>query len=142
MALDPGRLDDGRGSGPDVLGCIYPLRHLGDALHAHAIVSQQAGCLLDAGQSAGWSAGVLASAAAFERDLIRSRTREGLAAKRTRGVRLGRPQRLSTSTVERILTLDLRAQGESLRRIDTQLDEEAVPTAGRQLWLEQRPHRS
>ena len=36
-------------------------------------------------------AGVLPSAAAFERDLIRARTKEALAAKRAEGVRLGRP---------------------------------------------------
>lgn len=107
--------------------------------------------LLDQAQKQGWSvvtvdtagldmstptgrlvAGVLASAAAFERDLIRARTREGLAAKRAQGVRLGRPQRLPTSTVERILTL--KAEGVSLRRIATRLDEEAVPTAGGGRW--------
>ena len=107
--------------------------------------------LLDQAQKQGWSvvtvdtagldmstptgrlvAGVLASAAAFERDLIRARTREGLAAKRAQGVRLGRPQRLPTSTIERILTL--KAEGVSLRRIATRLDEEAVPTAGGGTW--------
>ena len=77
-------------------------------------------------------AGVLASAAAFERDLIRARTREGLAAKRAQGVRLGRPQRLPTSTIERILAL--RGEGVSLRRIAAQLDEEAVATAGGGSW--------
>ena len=107
--------------------------------------------LLDQAQKQGWAvvtvdtagldmstptgrlvAGVLASAAAFERDLIRARTREGLAAKRAQGVRLGRPQRLPASTVRRIL--DLKAEGVSLRRIAAQLDEEAVATAGGGSW--------
>lgn len=77
-------------------------------------------------------AGVLASAAAFERDLIRARTKEALAAKRAQGVRLGRPQRLPLSAVERIVML--KAEGVSLRGIAARLDEEGVPTAGGGSW--------
>lgn len=51
-------------------------------------------------------AGVLASDAAFERDLIRGGTK-ALVAKRAQGIR--RPQRLPVSTVERIVTLRPRA---------------------------------
>ncbi len=77
-------------------------------------------------------AGVLASAAAFERDLMRARTKEALAAKRDQGVRLGRPQRLPVSTVERIVML--KAEGVSLRGIAARLDEEGVPTAAGGAW--------
>ncbi|BEP13294.1 hypothetical protein acdb102_16050 [Acidothermaceae bacterium B102] len=77
-------------------------------------------------------AGVLASAAAFERDLIRQRTREGLAAKRSAGVRLGRPPRLPPETVQRVQ--ELRAQGLSLRRIASSLDAEGFATANGGTW--------
>jgi DNA invertase Pin-like site-specific DNA recombinase len=78
-------------------------------------------------------AGVLASAAAFERDLARQRTREGLAARRAQGVRLGRPPALSDETVERIR--ECRANGLSLRQIAAQLDQAHVPTAhGGRRW--------
>ena len=77
-------------------------------------------------------AGVLASAAAFERDLIRQRTREALAAKKAAGVRLGRPQRLPASTVARVKAL--RAEGLSLRAVGAVLDQEGVMTASGGPW--------
>ncbi|MCT4555734.1 MAG: recombinase family protein [Pelagimonas sp.] len=43
--------------------------------------------------------GILALAAQLERKIIRRRTKEGLAAARRRGVRLGRPSHLDTATV-------------------------------------------
>ena len=57
---------------------------------------------------------VLGSIAEFERDLIRERTRAGMAAARRRGARLGRPRALRGDTypLERLL-----AQGLSVRAI-------------------------
>jgi DNA invertase Pin-like site-specific DNA recombinase len=46
---------------------------------------------------------MIASAAQYERRLIGQRTREGLAAKRAAGVRLGRPPVLGREVVERIV---------------------------------------
>jgi DNA invertase Pin-like site-specific DNA recombinase len=78
-------------------------------------------------------AGVLASAAAFERDLARQRTREGLAARRAQGVRLGRPPVLDAAVIA--LIQQYRDGGHSLRRIAGLLDEQGVPTAhGARLW--------
>jgi putative DNA-invertase from lambdoid prophage Rac len=45
---------------------------------------------------------VLGAVAEFERDLIRDRTRLGLAAARRRGIRLGRPARLDARGVARV----------------------------------------
>jgi DNA invertase Pin-like site-specific DNA recombinase len=73
-------------------------------------------------------AGVVASAAAYERRLISQRTREALAEKRAAGVRLGRPQRLSQATVDRIVRL--RRAGASFRAIAVALEAERIPTAG------------
>jgi len=57
---------------------------------------------------------VLGSIAEFERDLIRERTRAGMAAARRRGARLGRPRALRGDTypLERLL-----AEGRSVRAI-------------------------
>ena len=77
--------------------------------------------------------GVLASAAAFERDLARQRTREGLAAKRAQGVRLGRPPVLDEQTLTFIRTC--RERGMSLRAIAAALDETGIATAhGAEGW--------
>ncbi|WP_420791476.1 recombinase family protein [Actinomycetospora lutea] len=48
-------------------------------------------------------ANTIANSAQYERRLIGQRTREGLAAKRAQGVRLGRPSRLPSEVVERIV---------------------------------------
>ncbi|MHC4224062.1 MAG: recombinase family protein [Planctomycetota bacterium] len=58
---------------------------------------------------------VLGSIAEFERDLIRDRTRQGLAAARRRGARLGRPRRLDAAAAER--ARDLRRCGASVREV-------------------------
>ncbi len=55
---------------------------------------------------------ILGSIAEFERDLIRERTRAGLAAARRRGARIGRPRALSPEAVERARRL--RRSGRSL----------------------------
>jgi DNA invertase Pin-like site-specific DNA recombinase len=61
--------------------------------------------------------GIFASIAEFERELIRSRVRSGLAAARARGKRLGRPQ----IVVDTRRVAALRAQGLSWPRIAKQL---------------------
>lgn len=88
--------------------------------------------LLDLGVDTSTPAGefvsnTLASAAQYERRLIGQRTREGLAAKRAQGIRLGRPSALPTEVVARIVR-DHQA-GASLRGLATTLTAEGVPTA-------------
>lgn len=58
---------------------------------------------------------VLGSIAEFERDLIRDRTRAGIAAARRRGVKLGRPTDLTGERLKRARRLE--AGGASHRRI-------------------------
>lgn len=106
--------------------------------------------LLDRAQRAGWRivlldlgvdtstpagefvSNTLASAAQYERKLIGARTREGLAAKRAAGVRLGRPG-VDIAVVRRVV--DDREAGLSLRGIAEGLTRDAVPTAqGGSVW--------
>jgi DNA invertase Pin-like site-specific DNA recombinase len=61
--------------------------------------------------------GIFASIAEFERELIRSRVRSGLAAARAKGKRLGRPRRVVD--VSRVAAL--RAQGFGWKRIAADL---------------------
>ena len=75
-------------------------------------------------------AGILATFAAFERDLISERTRAALAVKRSEGVRLGRPPTLQPDVRERVVTL--RSEGLSLQTIASVLNDEGV--AGRSRW--------
>lgn len=70
---------------------------------------------------------LLAAIAEDERDRIRTRTREALAAKRAAGVRLGRPSALPREVVARILAD--RAAGTGYQRIADGLNTDAVPTA-------------
>ena len=74
-------------------------------------------------------AGILATFAAFERDLISERTRAALAVKRSEGVRLGRPPTLRSDVRERVVAL--RSEGLSLRTIASVLNDEGVP---RRTW--------
>lgn len=77
----------------------------------------------------------IANAAEYERDLISSRTRDGMAAKRAQGVRLGRPSQIPADVVTRIVREYDGGNGTSMGRIATLLTEEAVPTAtGRPAW--------
>jgi DNA invertase Pin-like site-specific DNA recombinase len=62
---------------------------------------------------------VLGSIAEFERDLIRERTRAGLAAARRRGKVPGRPRALDSRCRDRVLRL--RSCGHSVRAIAGQL---------------------
>ncbi len=57
--------------------------------------------------------GIFASIAEFERELIRGRVCSGIAAARTRGVRLGRPRSIVDSTK----IAELREQGLSWAKI-------------------------
>ncbi len=63
---------------------------------------------------------VLGAIAEFERDLIRERVREGIAAARRRGAVFGRPRALDRRGVERARRL--RAAGRSLRYVARVLD--------------------
>ncbi|MGP4054139.1 recombinase family protein [Mycobacterium sp. 4D054] len=79
------------------------------------------------------TASMMAVFSQLERRLISQRTREALAVKRAQGVRLGRPSKLPTEIVERILA-DRRA-GLSLAKIAAALNSDAVPTAqGGKCW--------
>ena len=83
---------------------------------------------IDTSDPAGrFTGNVLASAAQYERELTGLRVREGMAQRRSEGVRMGRPRTMSTDVVKRIR--DARAQGQSLRRIADALNEDQVPTA-------------
>lgn len=72
-------------------------------------------------------ASVMASAAQWERRIIGQRTKDALAARRSAGVRLGRPTRVPIQVLERIAAD--RASGLSLRRIAADLSTEGIPTA-------------
>lgn len=72
-------------------------------------------------------AGVMSTAAQWERRIIGLRTKEALAAKRAAGARLGRPRVLPAEVVARIR--DDRESGLALSAIARQLNEEGVPTA-------------
>lgn len=77
---------------------------------------------------------IVSAVAEFERDRVRERTREALAAARAKGVRLGRPVSLSDVVDERIR--EERAMGTTLATIADGLNNDGVPTAhgGRQWW--------
>jgi len=106
--------------------------------------------LLDRAQRKGWrlvlldlgdtstaagemTANVIASAAQYERRLISQRTKEGLAAKRAQGVRLGRPSVLPAEVVTHIMAAH--RAGASLRAIAADLTAQGVSTAhGGNTW--------
>lgn len=70
---------------------------------------------------------VMAGVAELERDMIRSRTRDALAAKRAAGVRLGRPVTLADEVRKRIASE--RGTGATLQTIADGLNADNVPTA-------------
>jgi len=72
-------------------------------------------------------AGVMASAAQWERRIIGQRTKDALAVKRSQGVRLGRPNALPREVVSRIIGA-YRA-GEGWSAIARSLDKDGVSTA-------------
>jgi DNA invertase Pin-like site-specific DNA recombinase len=72
-------------------------------------------------------ANTLMNFAQFEREIISQRTKDGLAAKRAQGVRIGRPRTMPDKVVARIQRE--RAGGQSLSSIAVGLDADAIPTA-------------
>ncbi|WP_052238571.1 recombinase family protein [Mycolicibacterium setense] len=107
--------------------------------------------IIDAAQAQGWALVVLdinldlstaagrmmartvGNFAEYERELISERTKAGLAAKKARGERIGRP-RLANAGVVRRIVLDRNA-GLSFSRIARALEAEAVLSpAGRPTW--------
>jgi DNA invertase Pin-like site-specific DNA recombinase len=72
-------------------------------------------------------AGMMANVAEWERDVISQRTKDGLAAKKAAGTRLGRPSALPTDVVSRIVAARNAGQGYSV--IARALNDEQVPTA-------------
>lgn len=75
---------------------------------------------------------LLGAFAELERDLISRRTREGLAAARAKGVRLGRPPALPEEVVARIIAE--RNDGATWQAIADMLNTEGVPTAQGGIW--------
>ena len=91
-----------------------------------AIVALDLG--VDTGTPAGkMVANVLMSIGEWEREIISERTRDGLAAKRAQGVRLGRPVALDDAVVGRIRAE--RDPGATLTTIAASLTADGVPTA-------------
>ncbi len=79
------------------------------------------------------SAQVVGAAAEYERQMIRARTRDGLAVKRAQGVRLGRPVQMPAEV--RAEVVRLRGEGLRLKDIAEQMTERGIPTAsGRAVW--------
>lgn len=70
---------------------------------------------------------VMGALAQWERRIIGQRTKEGLAVRRSQGVRLGRPPVLQSQLVKRIRRMH--EAGQSLGAIARQLNADAVPTA-------------
>jgi DNA invertase Pin-like site-specific DNA recombinase len=75
---------------------------------------------------------VLSAFAELERDLIRARTREGMAAKREAGVRLGAPVKLPQEVRDRIV--GERSDGATFAAIAARLNVEGVQTARGGKW--------
>lgn len=78
-------------------------------------------------------AGVVASAAQWERRIIGQRTKDALAVRRAEGVRLGRPPSIDEVIVDRIVSES--REGISMAEIARRLTAEGVPTArGGRSW--------
>lgn len=79
-----------------------------------------------------FTASVVAAVAELERKMIAARTKDGLAAARAKGVRLGRPRTMDPEAISR--AADLRAQGETLEAIAYQMNEEGFRTPTGKRW--------
>lgn len=119
---------------------VSKIDRLSRSLHDFAgllAASQREGwtlCALDTGidmatPGGEFMAGVMASAAQWERRIIGVRTREGLAAKRAQGVRLGRRVGLPAELRDRIAAE--RAAGATLAAIADSLNSDGIATAQR-----------
>lgn len=75
----------------------------------------------------------IANAAEYERDLISSRTKDGMAAKRAQGVRLGRPSTLPRDVVARIVR-EHEHDGVSMAKVAAHLEVDGVPTVRGGAW--------
>lgn len=92
-----------------------------DELHARGVEFRSLTEAIDTTTPAGRMVFQVAEAfSEYERALIRGRTREGLAAARSRGVHIGRPRALSLEREAHARTL--RAQGQSVSKIAGILD--------------------
>ena len=88
---------------------------------------------LQPGTAGEHTANLLATLAPLERSLISTRVREALAARRSQGVRLGRPPTMSRYALERIKRE--RNAGKSLAQIANGLNADRIPTAqGGKRW--------
>ena len=75
---------------------------------------------------------IIAGVAELERDLIRQRTREALAALKARGVRLGRPHGLPDDVMARVVAE--REDGATYRAIADDLNTDGIPTPAGSTW--------
>lgn len=89
---------------------------------------------IDTSDPAGrFTGNVLASAAQYERELIGARTREGMAQRKSEGVKMGRPRTMDPSVIDRIARE--RQAGKNLSAIAEALTAEGVPTTrGGKRW--------
>lgn len=79
-----------------------------------------------------FTANVVAAVAELEREIICRRTKDGLAAAKAKGVRLGRPRTMPLEAIRR--AAELRAQGETLEGIAYRMNEEGLRTATGKRW--------
>jgi DNA invertase Pin-like site-specific DNA recombinase len=102
---------------------------------------------VDTGTAAGrLQVNVMASVAEYEREVISERTREGLAAKRAQGVRLGRPSAIPKPVLDRIVREwgGGRGKGLTLQQIATRLNADGIPnpTGSAAGWVIPTVHRA
>lgn len=114
-------------------------RSIRDGADVIDMANRQGWALVDLGSGVDMStpagemvAGVLLSAAQYERRLIGVRTREGLASAKARGVKLGHQTAYPDELLDRIARMH--AEGSSLRKIADTLTADGVTTAKGGQW--------